>query len=225
MAFRRALFFSFATIGAMVLVNLIPSLGDQTGSPCPAGGCAAAEGADICFVADQGVCLWPASKDGEGRQRKQIKNHPGDPGLIGQDGKPVPDHLCVSCHDDPDLLPPDHLRTTGISMDGCRICHGTDAAAPLDDRIFQSHRHFFADVTCADCHEDPTDPEEPDMAICTGCHGTLDELAAKTAHVEHANPHSSPHGAPYAVCSLCHYQHEEQDVFCASCHDFEFSLP
>lgn len=186
---------------------------------------APAQAESLCFVEDQGTCLWPAAAGDEKPRQQRNKQHGAEPGLIGHDGKPAPDHVCDTCHEEADLLPEGHLRTAGMSMSGCRICHGAGEAEPLDDRIFQSHTHFFAGGACVDCHEDPEAPVEPETAVCTGCHGPLEEIAAKTEHVEHANPHASPHGAPYAECVLCHYQHEPPDNFCATCHDFDFTMP
>lgn len=184
-----------------------------------------AESGPLCFVEDQGVCLWPAaSGDAKPRQQRH-KVHAGEPGRIGHDGEPVPDHVCDTCHEETDLLPEAHLPTAGMSMLGCRICHGAEEVEPLDDHIFQSHTHFFAEVTCADCHEDPEDPYEPEIETCTKCHGPISALAAATADIGHANPHDSPHGAPYQECVLCHYQHEPPDNFCANCHEFDFTMP
>ncbi|PYG34359.1 cytochrome c3 family protein [Pelagimonas varians] len=179
----------------------------------------------LCVLDAQDACVWPAASGDEKPRQQRSKSHTGEPGITGHDGKPAPDHVCTDCHAEPDLLPDGHLRTAGMSMRGCRICHGTEAAASLDDRIFQSHTHFFAGGSCVSCHEDPEDVSEPATEVCTSCHGTLEALALKTEHVEHANPHASPHGAPYAECVLCHYQHEPPDNFCATCHDFEFEMP
>ncbi|SMX43370.1 cytochrome c3 family protein [Actibacterium lipolyticum] len=191
----------------------------------PFSGQLAAQPESQCFVVDDGVCIWPAASDDNKPRQQRQNSHAGEEGLTGHDGKPAPEHVCATCHEEPDLLPEGHLRTAGMSMRGCRICHGTDQASSLDGTIFQSHTHFFAGGTCVGCHEDPEDPGEPETAVCTACHGTLEELALKTEHVAHANPHASPHGAPYAECVLCHYQHEPPDNFCATCHDFEFKLP
>ncbi|WGW05988.1 cytochrome c3 family protein [Tropicibacter oceani] len=180
---------------------------------------------DFCIVEDRGVCIWPAASADDKPHQQQSRSHGGEPGLVGRDGKPVPDHECSACHEEPDLLPQGHLPTAGMSVEGCRICHGTDQAASLDDRLFQSHTHFFAGLGCADCHADPEDADEPEMAVCTSCHGTLPEIAAQTADVVPTNPHDSPHGEPYAQCGLCHYQHEPPDNFCATCHDFDFTMP
>lgn len=183
------------------------------------------ETAALCFVEDRGICIWPAATGDEKPRQDRRTFHAGEPGRIGHDGAAVPDHVCDTCHKETDLLPEDHLPTAGMSMRGCRICHGTEQAEPLDDVIFQSHTHFFAEVTCSDCHEDPDNAGQPELAVCTACHGTLEDIAAKTATVEPTNPHNSPHGAPFAECVLCHYQHEPPDNFCATCHDFDFTMP
>ncbi|WGW02406.1 cytochrome c3 family protein [Tropicibacter oceani] len=195
---------------------------------CQAGDCTSPGAGDGCLVQDEGGCLWPAASDGVRQKRDRDKGHAGDEGVIMRDGQPAPRHECTACHDEPDLLPEAHLPTAGMSMDGCRICHGTDQAASLDDRLFQSHSHFFADIGCATCHQDPAAPETPDTALCTSCHGSLEDLGALTRHLEDtvgANPHSTPHGAPFANCALCHHQHEPAVNFCAKCHDFDFTMP
>lgn len=207
---RQVLALALAILAVLVLAGSLSDMRAESDSSCRPG--------------DGGACLWPAVSD-EDNPRQQQKLQKGEPGLVGRDGQPVPDHRCVDCHDETDLLPPDHPPTAGMSMRGCRACHGTAEAGPLHKRVFQSHTHFFADVGCADCHADPDDPEEPETAVCSSCHGTLEELAARTAHVAPHNPHRSPHGAPYAECGLCHFQHEPPDNFCAACHDFDFAMP
>jgi len=187
--------------------------------------CITGKGGFDCTVEISGLYGTLVADTGERRLRKQGRQHPGEPGLSTPDGHPAPDHQCSSCHEEEDLLSDGHLPTADMSMRGCRICHGKDDVASLDDRLFQSHTHFFAGVECKSCHQNTDEPEIPEAATCLSCHGPLEDLALKTSHVEHANPHASPHGTPYSECSLCHYQHEPPDNFCASCHDFDFRLP
>ena len=220
--FWLSLIFSVLLLGTGLWIT---GRGDRDDLPCPFGGCASAQTASDCIVEDQGVCIWPTASDGVRQKRDTL--HTGTEGLLMRDGTPAPMHECSSCHDDPDLLPANHIRTAGMSTDGCNMCHGSGRASSLDERLFQSHTHFFADVGCASCHTDPEEPDAPESAVCMSCHGTLEELGARTAHLEetvHANPHASPHGAPYAECTLCHYQHEPAVNYCATCHRFDFKM-
>lgn len=133
---------------------------------------------------------------------------------------------CADCHGDTQVLSEGHVPTTGMTMDQCRACHAPETELSLRGEMPLDHLHGLSGVGCTSCHVgEETAMTEPPMEVCQACHGTLEELAAATAHVQPTNPHMSPHGAPYAVCSLCHMQHEPSENFCASCHDFEFDLP
>lgn len=132
---------------------------------------------------------------------------------------------CRGCHEGEAVLPPDHVATDGMGMDGCRACHDGTQASDLSGLIHLDHAHYLAGVSCAACHGEADPPKEPDTAVCESCHGSLETLARLTADVAPVNPHDSPHGAPYAECSLCHLQHRRSEDFCATCHDFGFDPP
>jgi len=136
-----------------------------------------------------------------------------------------PLHDCVSCHEENSVLSADHPPTTSMSMSDCLNCHVPHEALSLAGKLSLSHTHILGGIGCASCHGDIDPPEDPGTALCLSCHGPLESLAATTSDVEPTNPHSSPHGPPFAECSLCHLQHEPAENFCASCHDFEFNLP
>lgn len=134
---------------------------------------------------------------------------------------------CVTCHTDASVLPDGHVPASGMSLTECRACHSPETTLSLRGTMPLDHSHALAGVGCASCHgnDDAATMSEPATQVCQACHGSLDDLAAATADVMPTNPHSSPHGAPYTECSLCHMQHEPSQDFCASCHDFEFDLP
>lgn len=145
----------------------------------------------------------------------------------GEDASIMPIHGdCATCHTDTQVLSDGHVPTTGMSMAQCSTCHVPQSDLSLDGKMPLDHRHGLAGVSCAACHDgNDTAMQEPPMETCQVCHGSLDDLAALTADVMPTNPHSSPHGAPFAECSLCHMQHQPSQNFCADCHDFEFNLP
>ncbi len=132
---------------------------------------------------------------------------------------------CVTCHSDMAILPDGHMPTAGMSLEKCEACHAPDGPMSIAAALNLDHGHYMAGVECAACHGDADPKAEPDMDVCTDCHGDLAALAEATAGLPDANPHDSPHGAPYAECSLCHMQHEPSDNFCATCHDFDFTVP
>lgn len=132
---------------------------------------------------------------------------------------------CASCHKEDVVLPASHPPTIGMSLNTCRTCHVPDGALSLVGKLSLGHTHILSGVGCASCHGDTDPPEDPGTALCLTCHGPLEALAATTAGTEPTNPHSSPHGPPFAECSLYHLQHEPSENFCSSCHDFEFDLP
>lgn len=86
------------------------------------------------------------------------------------------------------------------------------------------HHHLINGITCLDCHESREDPHEPPTEKCLSCHGTPDEVAAKTAKMD-PDPHNSPHYGTEQECSLCHHQHEPSENFCSSCHEWKLDVP
>lgn len=76
-------------------------------------------------------------------------------------------------------------------------------------------------VSCQLCHNGETPTTAPDDANCMRCHGTPEQMAQKTAHLER-NPHKSPHYGIYASCTSCHAEHKASQVLCYDCHTFRF---
>lgn len=144
---------------------------------------------------------------------------------VASDGTDHPLHDCTTCHQEDPVLSPTHPPTAGMTMGDCKTCHVPDGPLSLVGTLSQSHTHFMVGAECATCHRGDDPPDDPGMTLCLECHGPLEALAAKTADVSPTNPHDTPHGSPFAECSLCHLQHEPPQNFCASCHDFEFNLP
>ncbi|AMM84202.1 cytochrome c3 family protein [Martelella sp. AD-3] len=132
---------------------------------------------------------------------------------------------CGACHVDGAVLPDAHPPVEGMTMNGCRDCHVPGTPLALEGRLHLDHTHYLSGLECATCHENAEAPEEPETRVCLDCHGPLEALGARSADASPTNPHSSPHGAPFAECSLCHLQHAPQENYCASCHNFKFTFP
>lgn len=134
----------------------------------------------------------------------------------------------------------------------CSTCHA-DESASMTDKATVAAVHGAEGDTCATCHTDSTsiatvhdgvttDSKMPkklkktsiDEATCFSCHGTLEELAEKTADVTAltdsegttVNPHALPAGADHEkiTCSDCHKMHGSETVGetakkeCLTCH-------
>jgi len=147
--------------------------------------------------------------------------------LLGHDGTAVSVlNECTGCHVGESVLPEGHIATLGMPLAHCRTCHTPNSDRSLAGLVPLDHTHALSGFGCASCHEPaPATMREPATEVCLSCHGSLEGLATQTADVKPTNPHSSPHGAPFAECTLCHMQHEPSDNFCSTCHDFEFNLP
>lgn len=82
-------------------------------------------------------------------------------------------------------------------------------------------RHLPAGVGCASCHGEGQPTADVPEAVCTGCHGTQEELAARIPF--EPNPHRSHMGE--VPCTTCHKIHTEQVNLCESCHSFGMTMP
>lgn len=76
--------------------------------------------------------------------------------------------------------------------------------------------HQKAGVDCVKCHGDKA-PAKPAKEVCFKCHGSYDDVAAKTAGLI-PNPHASHMGE--LECTVCHKAHKESKVYCNDCHTF-----
>src|SRR5579863_1361518 len=55
------------------------------------------------------------------------------------------------------------------------------AAAPGAGHGFLIDKHLAAGLTCASCHANAPPPAAPAMSACTSCHGSYEQIAAKSA--------------------------------------------
>jgi Cytochrome c3 len=83
-------------------------------------------------------------------------------------------------------------------------------------------KHIGAGLTCASCHRDAPPPKAPAMTVCTACHGSYSQIAAKMAS-DQPNPHASHLGE--IPCSACHHIHRASESFCDECHTFGMNPP
>ena len=95
-------------------------------------------------------------------------------------------------------------------------------AAPGSGHGFLIDKHLAAGVNCAGCHANAAPPLVPAMTVCTGCHGSYQQIAAKTA-ADDPNPHASHQGD--IPCSSCHHVHKASESFCDQCHNFGMTTP
>jgi fumarate reductase flavoprotein subunit len=89
-----------------------------------------------------------------------------------------------------------------------------------------AQKHIKAGLTCKECHGNSIPSKQagrpaPKVATkekCLSCHGTYQEIAAKTKALEPPyNPHDSHYGA--LDCYQCHRMHSTQEMFCTQCHE------
>lgn len=136
----------------------------------------------------------------------------------------------------------------------CSMCHTTEAASETDTACPQGTAHKAEGVACVQCHteKDVLATEHADVkfgdkpaakatvvtvdpATCESCHGTLGDMAAKTAgstvltddNGTTVNPHERPAGEKHdenpATCTDCHNNHskdlgKDAKKYCAQCH-------
>lgn len=136
----------------------------------------------------------------------------------------------------------------------CSMCHTSEAESATDAACPQAKAHEAEGVACAQCHTDEgtLSAEHADVkfgdkpaskptaitvdpATCESCHGTLEDMAAKTADSTAltddkgttVNPHERPAGEKHeenpATCTDCHNNHskdlpKDSMRYCAQCH-------
>ena len=136
----------------------------------------------------------------------------------------------------------------------CSMCHTGEAASATDASCPQASAHEAEGVTCVQCHTDEAvlSTEHADVKFgdkaatkatvvtvdpetCISCHGTMEEMAAKTADSTAltddkgttVNPHDVPsnekHEENPATCTDCHNNHskdlpKDSMRYCAQCH-------
>jgi len=101
--------------------------------------------------------------------------------------------------------------------------------ASLRGRMPLDHTHWLSlsSAMCTFCHETHgTKLEEPEPLTtekCLSCHGSFQEMAARTASMHFGyNPHDSHYKE--LDCYVCHYMHSKSENFCAECHEFKFDI-
>jgi hypothetical protein len=147
--------------------------------------------------------------------------------LFAQEPKKLPEAKpseCATCHTGKSPLPKDHVTTSGLTMKDCESCHAKGSSTALAGKLPLSHVHQLSGATCAQCHEDPKNPEPVAKIKCMSCHD-MEKVAAATAGVKPTNPHTSPHYGKKSDCNICHHQHEASENYCSQCHQFNFKLP
>jgi fumarate reductase flavoprotein subunit len=87
---------------------------------------------------------------------------------------------------------------------------------------FLIDKHIGAGLDCASCHRDAPPPNAPAMTACVGCHGSYQQIAARTA-ADQPNPHGSHLGE--LPCAACHHVHKASETFCDQCHAFGMHPP
>lgn len=132
---------------------------------------------------------------------------------------------CLACHGRTDPLPKDHAPTASMDAAACLACHAKGSPLTLVAKLPLGHLHQLHGITCNQCHPEGTPPGPLTTEQCLACHGSLEEVIARTATTRPHNPHGSPHGKTYLACDLCHHQHAWSENFCLLCHDFEYKVP
>ena len=117
-----------------------------------------------------------------------------------------------------------HLLSANSESDPLRSLEAH--LSPATPAMAQAHgllidRHTAPGVTCQACHGEAAFTEPVAMAVCTDCHGSYAELAAKTPW--EPNPHQSHMGE--VECSTCHNIHTPSVSFCDQCHAFGMQVP
>jgi hypothetical protein len=95
-------------------------------------------------------------------------------------------------------------------------------AAPGIGHGFIIDKHVAAGLSCAVCHAESPPASQPESVVCTKCHGTYSQLAAKTG-ADEPNPHASHLGE--ISCMNCHHVHRASVTYCAQCHNFGMNTP
>jgi hypothetical protein len=96
------------------------------------------------------------------------------------------------------------------------------SSAPGGGHGYLIDKHIRAGLNCASCHSAAPPPQAPEMTACIGCHGSYQQIAAKTA-ADTPNPHASHLGE--IPCAACHHLHKASEVFCNECHAFGMNPP
>jgi len=130
---------------------------------------------------------------------------------------------CKACHGTQKVLPEKHKDTAKMTASECGKCHKPGTGS-LRTKLLLAHLHLLNDIGCRDCHDSKGAHQAITTAQCLSCHGSYDEVAAKTAGSD-PDPHNSPHYGKEQDCDLCHHQHEASENFCSQCHEWKLTVP
>lgn len=91
---------------------------------------------------------------------------------------------------------------------------------------FLADRHAARGVKCAACHTTsaPKAGAAVDMAKCTACHGSLDQVAKKTK-AKGLDPDPHYNHLVGLDCNECHKGHKASVNMCGTCHNLKFKVP
>jgi len=167
----------------------------------------------VLFTFSMALCMsalpYGAAAWAESAPKPLAKAQPGD---------------CAACHaGGKKIIPEDHQKTKGMTMEQCLACHGKDEV-PLKDKMPTSHEHTLSGVSCQKCHGKKLPYSKVDMKTCITCHSIDSLIKAPARGVFLPNPHNSHYGTE-VDCSLCHHQHKKSEFMCAQCHDFKNVTP
>ena len=176
------------------------------------------------------------------------------PKAESQDGGSAPESSASSGADAGGAGAMDGQPVNWTMESDCSLCHTSEAASAADAACPQGTAHEAEGVTCTQCHteESVLATEHADVkfgdkvatkatvitvdaATCESCHGTLEDMASKTADSTAltddkgttVNPHERPAGEKHdenpATCTDCHNNHSKdlnKDAmkYCAQCH-------
>jgi hypothetical protein len=88
--------------------------------------------------------------------------------------------------------------------------------------LFLADKHKDRGTDCSGCHRENPPKQDVPMAICLGCHGDYQKVAAKTNKLD-PNPHDSHLGE--VDCGRCHHAHKASVNACNECHQMDMKVP
>lgn len=96
------------------------------------------------------------------------------------------------------------------------LCPPLFSAAGAADKLL-ADRHMDRVGKCEACHQ-TMPPKAVGSKQCLACHGSYDQLAARTDGKD-INPHASHLEDP--DCGACHRGHKKPVLACDECHEFK----
>lgn len=103
----------------------------------------------------------------------------------------------------------------------CMLAMSSSQPAFADVEL--ADRHQRLGLTCLSCHSQTPPASDVEPARCTQCHGTVEQLVARTANMLPNNVHDNHLGE--TDCLQCHHAHKATTVICDECHQFAFKMP